>query len=357
MAAVTITTVPGSPPGGTHDPPTTARRRVPSPTCAGASSPLLLGIALGDRDGAGGCRARGFHPRRLPSAARPPSTTRSSRPGRLAVVRRAAPGARRGPPPGGRRARARPATARRSHRARPSSGAGRRRPSHATLIAHGGPALRVGPPWLRRRRDGKAPTWTGSCVYRGAHALSVLRGRRRQGRRLASGRRGRGGAPPPGVPRLRPPLHHLRAGRGAPAGGGEALRGASSPFDAEKLRSGIERAVAGSADRPGGGRRARRRIEEAAAGAGPRGPSECDRPRRARAPAPARPGLVRAVRLGLQGLRRPRRLRARGRGAPEEHGPEGPRAPEGAGRRVVRGSATKPLQSHRCSSMVGRPHH
>ena len=48
---------------------------------------------------------------------------------------------------------------------------------------------------------------------------------------------------------MQPPVHHLRARRRAAVHGGEAA-GVREPFDPEKVRSGVERAVAGSAIDP-----------------------------------------------------------------------------------------------------------
>ena len=68
-------------------------------------------------------------------------------------------------------------------------------------------------------------------------------------------------------------------------------------------------------------------IEEQLRELGARGPERGGRPGRARAAPGPRPGLVPALRLGLQGLRGRRRLRARGRPAPEDDGPEAPPRP------------------------------
>ena len=202
----------------------------------------------------------------------------------------------------------RPVTARCSSPERRSSGT-----AEPTRIIRPRRPGRTGPPWLRsgRPRAGRVPSAPVARGIRWIRALPVLHSRRRQGRRLAPGRRHRRGPPPPGVPGLRAALHHLRARRGAPAHGGEALRGEG----AVRRREAAGRDPAGGGrqrDRPGRGRCARRRHRGAGAGRGARGRQRGDRGGGARAAARPRPGLLRAVRLGLQGLRGAGRLRARG---------------------------------------------
>ena len=121
MAAVTITTVPGYRAGPTTRPHRTATRAVYLRRRLVA---LLLGVALVIVMAQAGV-ALGGSPSQPPSAARPPSTTRS-----CARATRCGPW-RSAWRPALTRARwstrwRRPATASRSRRARPSSGAGRR---------------------------------------------------------------------------------------------------------------------------------------------------------------------------------------------------------------------------------------
>ena len=129
-------------------------------------------------------------------------------------------------------------------------------------------------------------------------------------------------------------------GSASPAGVGSPPTSASTSFPlmvVEALRSPgpVRRREGAGRDRAGGGRRARStrppstrsrpRSRRRRAARGHEVTSEWVGPHRARAAPPARPGLGRPVRVGLQGLRRPRRLRARGRRAPEEHRAQGPR--------------------------------
>ena len=98
-----------------------------------------------------------------------------------------------------------------------------------------------------RHGDRGATDGTGATVD--VVRCPVLPGERRQGRRLAPRRRRRRDPAPARVPRVRPPLHHLRAGRGGPLVVRKRV-GASEPFDRAKLRAG---------DRAGGDGPARRR--------------------------------------------------------------------------------------------------
>jgi transcriptional repressor NrdR len=97
--------------------------------------------------------------------------------------------------------------------------------------------------------------------------------------------------------------------------------GAREPFDAEKVRSGIQHAVAGSAIDPAAVDALTVEIEEQLRALGPDVPSTA-----IGLAVLARSRLVHALRVGLQGLRRRRRLRARARRAAEADRPEGPGA-------------------------------
>ena len=58
-----------------------------------------------------------------------------------------------------------------------------------------------------------------------------------------------GGDPPAArVPRVRPAVHHLRARRGGAARSSRKRGGRTEPFDAAKLRAGIERSASGRLD-------------------------------------------------------------------------------------------------------------
>ena len=77
-------------------------------------------------------------------------------------------------------------------------------------------------PAVRRATAANAPA---RGTLRWIRALPVLPGERRQGRRLARRRRGRRDPAAARVPRLRAPLHDLRAGRGGRARRAQALGG------------------------------------------------------------------------------------------------------------------------------------
>ena len=311
MAAVTITHQPrvDDAPAATHDaarvaagprrPARVAAGPPVSRTGVGGSSPsrslVLASVVVTAQAGA----ALGGSPSLPPSAARSRRPTRtSSQPGRLAVVDRRAPRARA-------TTRARSSTRWRGARHGAAACPARHRLPGETVTGVG----RCGP--RCDGRDGDRYGGAMRCPFCPADDDKVV-----DSRPADDGARG---PAPAGVPRVRAPLHHLRAGRGAAAGRGEALGrgGAVRPREA-RGRASSGRSPAASIDADGR-RRARRR--DRGAGCGPPGPrcaSERVGLRRARAAAGARPGLVPALRLGLQGLRGPRRLRARGRRAPED---------------------------------------
>ena len=243
------------------------------------------------RGRAGGCARSGAHPSQPPSAARPSSTTSmvTARPGDSlwSIVERIAPARTRARWSTSSR---RPATARRSV----PGEAGRR--SRRLGRTHRSPPR-------RGRIGGAAPGYRGGdALSRTAQATTTrwsTRGRPTTGRRSGAGGsawRAAAATPPTSV----------RRGRRC---SWSSARG-HEPFDRAKLRAGIERAVAGPADRaPSAVDARRRRGRGARRGQGPEVRSE-RRPGRARAAADARPGLVPALRLRLQGLRGRRRLRA-----------------------------------------------
>ena len=245
---------------------------------------------------------------------------------RLAVVDRAAARARATTPGRRRRARRRPATAPPLARVRRSSG--RLAPTSLgtptaawAIAARAAVAAARGP---SRPAGGSQPIRWRVCAVRTAR-------RRRQGRRLAPGRRRRGGPAPAGVPGCGRRFTTYERVEELPlvvvkrSGEQGAVRPRRSCGPGSSARW---RAVRSTTPRS---RRWRRESRRARARRAPRsrarvGLAVLERLRG------ARPGLLRALRVGLQGLRRPRRLRARGRGAPEDHAPES--AAERPGRRL-----------------------
>ena len=251
------TTAARASPAAAHRPRSRAAAPRAAVPCVGGSSPSwrsrLAGVVVVTAQAGA---ALGGRPSQPPSAAQPPwrRSTRDGRaPGRLAVVDRAAPRAGRGPAPGGRRARRRPATARRSCRARPSSGGGSATRSPAAARHCGRAAVAA----ASRRRPSRER-------YRGASALPFCSA---DDDKVVDSRPADDGA---AVRRrrecldVRPSVHDLRAGRGAPADRREALGRTRARSTARSSRPGIERAVAGSAIDAGDGRRARAGIEERA---------------------------------------------------------------------------------------------
>ena len=151
--------------------------------------------------------AESLHPSGA-DASTPSAPARGGRPaGRHAVGHRPPPPAHRRHPPAGRRAR-------RPRRRRAPVG---RRGQRLDLRGLGR---------LTCRRSDRAcvrmPRPRGGSVA-GVRCPSCSQPRR-QGRRLAPGRRRHHHPSPSRVPGLRPALHHLRAPRGGPARGGQALR-------------------------------------------------------------------------------------------------------------------------------------
>ena len=133
--------------------------------------------------------------------------------------------------------------------------------------------------------------------------MPCLRLLRRQGRRLAPGRRRLVDPTSPRLHRLRAALHHLRARRGGPAASSTKRSGDRVPFDRAKVAAGIRAAAKGrpvEADDGEAARRAgqRRRGRPAARGPGRRH-LRGGRPGRARAAARGRPGGGRPLRQRL----------------------------------------------------------
>ena len=211
-----------------------------------------LGLGLVLAAGAGGCGARRVLPRR-PRAPPAVSTSVVVEPGDSlwSIAERAR--ARR-------RSRDRSSTRWSQARGTAAAACRARRSPGSTTDAR--------PPAARRSR-------VADERYRGARALSVLPGRRRQGRRLARRRRRRRDPAPAGVPRAAgvasPPTSGSRSSRSW----SRKRSGASEPFDRAKLarRDRAGGRPAGSID--GGGRRDRRRGRGGARGPrAARSPSE-----------------------------------------------------------------------------------
>ena len=164
-----------------------------------------------------------------------------------------------------------------------------------------------------RRRQARDVVRRSSLARR---AVSDLLERRRQGRRLAGLRRRRRDPPPARVPRVRPPVHDLRAARRGAARRGEALRRPRAVRPDEDRRRPARRGevAAAARRRARGDRRQRSRSSSSAPGEVSTeriGLLVLDRLR------DARPGRLRALRQRLQGVRRRRRLRARAHAAHE----------------------------------------
>ncbi|CAA9213906.1 MAG: Ribonucleotide reductase transcriptional regulator NrdR, partial [uncultured Acidimicrobiales bacterium] len=155
-------------------------------------------------------------------------------------------------------------------------------------------------------------------------ALPVVLEPRRQGDRLPDGRRRWRHPPSAGVPGVRAAGHHVRAGGGGVARGGEALGGARP---VRPVQGGGGRGC-GRQEPPGdpagdGVARSRRRGAGPPRGAG--GHHRGARHQGPRAAAAARRCRLPALRERLQGLRGPHRLPAGGRGAGEGHRAEAAR--------------------------------
>ena len=239
MAVITITTRPTP-----RRRPTTSPRRpaVAAGRSAGRHPRHLLaspprrrrpGDRARARDGAGGCCARGCAPLATPE--RRPAIARVAQqvvvqPGDSLWSVAAAPRSRR--------ATRGQSSTRLRRPPRHALGAGRDRRVGRLRIARRRPGLCAGPGGCARVGERRRIPWRG--------ALPVLLDRRRQGRRLAPGRRRRRGPAPARVPGVRAAVHHLRAGRGAAARGGEALgrrRSRSTPRSSAAASSGRWRAA------------------------------------------------------------------------------------------------------------------
>ena len=242
----------------------------PPPSTGGVgSSPRRSGSGRGGGGQAGA--ALGGPPSQPPSAARTCRPSVVVEPGRLAVVDRRAPRARRRP--------ARRSSTRWSRRAARRAAACRARRSPGSASDRCASAARAGTTARGRERYGGRVR----CPYCRENDDKVVDSRVADDGAAIRRRRECLG--------VRPPVHHLRAGRGA-----RRCSCAKRSGVRRAVRPGQARGRASSGpwpdrlDRRGDGRRARRRGRGGAAGRGRRGRERAGRPGRPRAAAGPRPG-------------------------------------------------------------------
>ena len=308
-----------TPPGENHPWPRSSNPAAPRPPRPPAPALRLVTARRPDRRGPGGAGAHA-RPTAVAAVRRPRRSSWCSPSAWSATgaARRSAPGTprlgrRRGPPPSA--ARPRPPVVVRARR-------------HALVAspAASQPDGDVRAAGRRARRRSTAPA--ALQAGRAAHRPRLTRRARRCGRRGAGSVRavrcpacgsfddkvvdsrqaddGAADPPPPGVPRLRPPLHHLRAGRGGAARRREALRRprAVRPGKVAAGRAAAAKGRPVEADERSTSWPPRSRTPSASRAARwPARRSGAAVLERLREP---RPGGRRPLRQRLQGLRRPR---------------------------------------------------